>query len=218
MSQRTNYYLNQMGIEPWVLRRPKAHQKTLQDIAIQVSQCEQCVLHQSRTQTVFSRGNIAAKLMIIGEAPGLTEDKQGLPFVGEAGQLLDKMLRSISLNESMVYITNIIKCRPPDNRDPKTEELATCSQYLRQQIGILQPHVILALGRFAGQFLLNKMIPLNQMRQSVHQFENIPVIVTYHPAYLLRNPSDKAKAYDDLLCLQQLFWKMCDSTVPLRMK
>lgn len=205
MNQFKQYYLQQMGIEPWVLRQPvSSAPNALEDVVAEVSHCTQCVLHQSRTQAVFARGNASAKLMIIGEAPGFYEDKAGEPFVGEAGQLLDKMLLSIGLCESDVYITNVIKCRPPDNRDPKPEEIAHCSRYLDQQIAMIKPDLMLALGRFAGHFLLKKVLPLGKMRGDVHHYDNIPVLVTYHPAYLLRNAPDKGKAYQDLLKVQQM--------------
>ncbi len=192
-----------MGIEPWVLRQAPKAPNDLTALAHQVSQCTQCVLHQTRTQTVFARGNPSANCMVIGEAPGFYEDKEGLPFVGKAGQLLDKMLMSIGLSEKTVYIANIMKCRPPDNRDPKPSEVLQCSQYISQQIELVKPRFILALGRFAGHFLLKQTLPLGKMRGHVHDYEGIPVVVTYHPAYLLRNPHDKGQAYKDLLCAQK---------------
>lgn len=176
--------------------------QNLDTLAKTVSTCTACPLHKTRTQTVFSRGNSNAKLMIIGEAPGFYEDKEGLPFVGKAGQLLDKMLQSINLSENEAYIANVLKCRPPDNRDPREEEISACSSFLKTQIELIQPKLIMALGRFAGQFLLNKPDTLAAMRASLHEYQSIPVIVTYHPAYLLRNPKDKKKAYIDLLRAQ----------------
>lgn len=142
--------------------------------------------------------------MIIGEAPGFYEDKQGLPFVGKAGSLLNQMLQSIEIVEEDVYIANVLKCRPPNNRDPQLDEIAQCSSYLSRQIELIQPHLILALGRFAGQFLLNKPLPLKQLRNTLHHYNNIPFMVSYHPAYLLRNPADKKKAYLDLLAAKKL--------------
>jgi uracil-DNA glycosylase family 4 len=165
----------------------------------EVASCTRCILHKTRTQTVFFRGSPEAKLMIIGEAPGFYEDKQGVPFVGKAGNLLNQMLQSVSLFEKDFYIANVLKCRPPNNRDPKIEEIVQCSSYLRRQIELLKPSLILALGRFAGQFLSDKPLALNQLRKTVHYYQNIPFIVSYHPAYLLRNPSDKKKTYFDLL-------------------
>ncbi len=168
-----------------------------------VASCTQCALYKTRTQTVFARGNPLAKLMIIGEAPGFYEDKQGLPFVGKAGMLLNKMLATIGLDEQNVYITNVIKCRPPNNRDPKSEEIMECSHHLIQQIQTINPQLILAIGRFAGQFLLKQQCSMTNMRNTFHLYQNIPVIVSYHPAYLLRNPKDKKKAFQDLQRVNQ---------------
>ncbi|STX51361.1 C-terminal part of DNA polymerase, bacteriophage-type [Legionella busanensis] len=199
------YYLQQMGIDVWTSRQTNTCSNKLIDLAETVANCTKCpTLYQNRTQTVFSRGNPSAKLMIIGEAPGFNEDKQGLPFVGRAGTLLNQMLNSIGLNEDDVYIANVIKCRPPENRDPRPEEIAQCSGYLIQQIKLVAPKLLLALGRFAGQFLLKELQALNRMRNTVHSYKNIPFIVTYHPAYLLRKPSDKKKAYIDLLAVREL--------------
>ncbi|WP_133127440.1 uracil-DNA glycosylase [Legionella nagasakiensis] len=197
------YYLQQMGIETWVLRHD-ASQPSLQALALEVQSCTHCPLHKTRTQTVFARGNPKAKLMIIGEAPGFHEDKQGLPFVGKAGNLLNKMLLSIGFTAEDVYIANVIKCRPPNNRDPKAEEIEACSTHLTQQIILVNPQLILAVGRFAGQFLLNQFLPLNKMRHHVHHYQGKQVLVSYHPAYLLRNPKDKKKAYADLLNVRRL--------------
>ncbi len=208
MNQLNHYYLQEIGIEPWVLRQEVPSGGSLDVLSTTVSSCTDCLLYQSRTQTVFSRGSANARMFVLGEAPGFYEDKQGLPFVGEAGQLLDKMLQSIGLSEETVYITNVLKCRPPENRDPKPDEVASCSRHLSEQINLIAPRLILALGRFAGQFLLKDTKPLGKMRNQVHQYGEIPVIVTYHPAYLLRNPADKGKAYQDLLRTRQLMNSM----------
>lgn len=199
-----HYYLQQMGIETWLARPIRTDKKDLQRLAADVSVCQRCPLHKTRTQTVFARGNPEAKLMVIGEAPGFYEDKQGLPFVGKAGGLLNKMLASIGLSENDVYIANVIKCRPPNNRDPSQEEISQCCDYLAQQIELVAPSLILAVGRFAGQFLLNETLPLNRMRGKVHQYKGRPVLVSYHPAYLLRNPADKKQAFIDLLLAKRL--------------
>lgn len=204
------YYLQQMGIDIWKIRSPiqPTHTISLTDLAKRVSSCTRCPLHQSRTQTVFSRGNPNAKLMIIGEAPGFHEDKQGQPFVGKAGGLLNRMLMSIELTENDVYIANVLKCRPPENRDPNIEEIEQCSEYLAQQIEAVQPKLILAVGRFAAQALLKQPSQtLAHMRGKIHRYLETPVIVSYHPAYLLRNPDDKKKAYEDLLFLQKTISK-----------
>ncbi len=199
-----NYYLEQMGITPWLVRDNPQRLSTLQKLATEVAACTRCPLHQTRSQTVFARGNPQAKLMIIGEAPGFHEDQQGLPFVGVAGGLLDQMISCIGLINNEVYIANVLKCRPPNNRDPQSEEITQCSSYLAQQVSLVKPTLLLALGRFAGQYLLNTTRSLTQMRSHKHDYQNIPVIVTYHPAYLLRNPSDKKRAYQDWLTVQQL--------------
>lgn len=207
MSDALNhYYLQAMGIDLWVLRQPPppSCEHDLSQLAKEVAACTLCPLHKTRTQTVFFRGSSKAKLMIIGEAPGFYEDQQGFPFVGKAGSLLNQMLKGIEMIEEDVYIANVLKCRPPNNRDPQVEEIAQCSSYLARQIELVQPHLILALGRFAGQFLLNKPLPLKQLRHTVHYYNNIPFIVSYHPAYLLRNPADKKKAYLDLLAVKKL--------------
>ena len=165
-----------------------------------VISCQQCELHQTRIQTVFGVGNQQAEWMIIGEAPGADEDRQGEPFVGKAGKLLNAMLRAIGLQREEVYIANILKCRPPNNRDPNPEEAAQCMPYLIRQIQLVQPKLIVALGRVAAQRLLESNTSLGRMRGKLHHLEatGTPVIVTYHPAYLLRSPVEKAKAWDDL--------------------
>ncbi|MDX1838254.1 uracil-DNA glycosylase [Legionella taurinensis] len=205
MSNHLNhYYLQEMGIEPWILREGHTGcDKQLKQLMTTVASCRRCSLADTRTNTVFSRGNPGAKLMIIGEAPGFYEDKQGKPFVGKAGLLLDRMLKSIGLDEQQVYIANVLKCRPPDNRDPMADEIEQCRDYLVKQIELVSPALLLALGRFAGQFLMGKTTPLNQMRAKLHSYQAIPFLVTYHPAYLLRNPKDKKHAFSDLLLVKQ---------------
>jgi DNA polymerase len=171
-----------------------------------VAACQACSLCQSRTQTVFGVGHPQAQWMIVGEAPGEQEDKQGEPFVGRAGQLLDRMLAALDLTRSeadamrQVFIANVLKCRPPANRNPLPQEVAQCEPYLLRQIALVQPRVILAMGRFAVQSLLKTSEPIGRLRGRVHEVAGVPVIVTYHPAYLLRSPADKAMAWDDL-CL-----------------
>jgi DNA polymerase len=171
-----------------------------------VASCRACRLCESRTQTVFGVGHLQAHCMIVGEAPGENEDLQGEPFVGAAGQLLDRMLPAIGLTRreasaaQQVYIANTLKCRPPRNRNPEPDELARCSVYLHRQIELVQPRLLLAMGRFAVQTLLESSEPIGRLRGRVHRWRNLPVVVTYHPAYLLRNPADKARAWADL-CL-----------------
>lgn len=166
-----------------------------------VAGCTACDLHRTRTQTVFGVGNRRASWMLIGEAPGADEDRQGEPFVGRAGQLLNLMLRAIGLAREEVYIANILKCRPPNNRDPRPEEVACCEPFLQRQVQLIEPGIILALGRIAAHNLLKTDTPLGRLRGRVHHYgeTGIPVVVTYHPAYLLRSPLDKRKAWDDLL-------------------
>jgi DNA polymerase len=158
--------------------------------------CEE--LAATRTQTVFGVGDHQAQWLVIGEAPGADEDAQGEPFVGRAGQLLNAMLLAIGLKREQVFIANVLKCRPPGNRDPKTEEAANCEPYLRRQIALLQPRMILAVGRIAAQNLLKTDTPIGKLRGQVHRYGDVPLVVTYHPAYLLRSPGEKRKAWDDL--------------------
>lgn len=170
-----------------------------------VSSCQRCQLCSTRTQTVFGTGPHNAEWMVIGEAPGEQEDRQGQPFVGQAGKLLDNMLYAIGLNRTQnVYIANILKCRPPENRNPHPEEIADCAPYLQRQIALLQPKCILLMGRFAAQTLLKTDVSISKLRGQVYFYENIPTIVTYHPAYLLRSPQEKGKAWIDL-CMAKNF-------------
>jgi uracil-DNA glycosylase len=174
-----------------------------------VANCQNCQLCHTRTQTVFGRGNPQARWMLIGEAPGEQEDKQGQPFVGKAGQLLDNMLAAAGLDrEHDVYIANVLKCRPPGNRNPGPEEILACSTYLQQQIRHVQPTLILALGRFAVQTLLQTEQSIGKLRGQLHQYQGIPLIATYHPAYLLRNLPDKAKAWQDMVLAKQHFSRL----------
>ncbi len=170
----------------------------LVELAKTVSVCKRCALHESRTQTVFGVGNPNAKLMFIGEAPGADEDAKGEPFVGRAGQLLTKIIAAMGLKREEVYIANILKCRPPQNRDPLPSEVECCEEYLRAQIALIKPKYICALGRIAAHWLLKTEAPLGAMRSGSHTYQGIPVIVTYHPAALLRNPAFKAPCWEDM--------------------
>lgn len=165
-----------------------------------VSGCTRCALHETRTQTVFGVGSEDADWMIIGEAPGAEEDRRGEPFVGRAGKLLDEMLRAVGHSREQVFIANILKCRPPNNRDPRPEESARCRGYLERQIALVQPRIILAVGRIAAQLLLDTDATVGRLRGTVHHLGTTPLVVTYHPAYLLRSPLQKRKAWSDL-CL-----------------
>lgn len=186
-----------------------------------VAGCQACGLCKSRKNTVFGVGQRQARWLIVGEAPGENEDLQGEPFVGQAGKLLDNMLKALGRSRTSddeaqsVYIANVLKCRPPGNRNPAPEEVLQCEPYLRRQVALLQPRIILALGRFAVQSLLQHSVPdvatlpLGRLRGQVYRYEGVPVVVSYHPAYLLRTPQDKAKAWDDLCLAQSL---MMDSS------
>lgn len=214
--QQIDHYLNAMGIVQWLerdasdadvaLQQPETIEKSpWQALEKAVSSCQQCPLAKSRTNTVFGTGSYEADLMIIGEAPGANEDKQGKPFVGRAGQLLTAMLQAIGLERNSVFIGNVLKCRPPQNRDPSAQEVAQCTPYLEQQIALLQPKIILAVGRVAAHYLLGVSTPLSRLRGQRLQYgeSKTPLLVTYHPAYLLRNPRDKNKAYQDLLLVNR---------------
>ncbi len=168
------------------------------ELAGAVRECRLCGLCETRIQTVFGTGDRRARLMVIGEAPGAEEDRQGEPFVGRAGMLLNSMLRAAGFERGEVYIANVLKCRPPQNRDPSAEETERCLPYLRRQIEFVSPSAILCVGRIAAQRLLGTELPLARLRGRVHQLDGVPVIVTYHPAYLLRSPGEKRKSWEDL--------------------
>ena len=181
----------------------------LQTLEAQVRQCELCGLCRERTHAVPGQGVTQPSIMVVGEAPGEQEDRQGLPFVGRSGQLLDNMLAAISHHrDTNVYITNVVKCRPPGNRNPDAQEIASCSPYLMRQIAMIQPRVILAMGRFAAQTLLKKEASMQALRGGLHFLDvgdrQIPVVATYHPAYLLRRPVEKASAWQDLKRVEAL--------------
>jgi len=175
-------------------------------LAAAVRECRLCELHRTRTQTVFGVGRRDADLLVIGEAPGADEDRQGEPFVGRAGQLLTAMLRAIGLAREDVYIANILKCRPPGNRDPRPAEIRQCTPYLERQLALIAPRAVLAVGRIAAQHLLQSDQPIGRLRGKVASFgqDRVPLVVTYHPAYLLRSPAAKAKAWQDLCLVRRL--------------
>lgn len=216
MSKLTDPYFTTLGICRFISREKSAladitatsvadatQLSAWSQLKTAVSECTACSLHTTRTQTVFGVGNENARLMIIGEAPGFHEDKQGEPFVGRAGQLLTAMLKAIGFARTDVYIANILKCRPPNNRDPQAEEVASCTRFLNQQIALVQPTLLLAVGRIAAHYLLQTKASLESMRNKTHLYGNTPLIITYHPAYLLRNPIDKQKAFLDLQFVQR---------------
>lgn len=232
MEQHKRYrYLEVMGIQTWQPRQAPSHPPAGQapvveavasesppgtDLAIAamdwseleatIKSCTRCALHAQRTQAVPGVGHRQADWLIIGEAPGADEDKQGEPFVGRAGKLLDQMLLAIGLKREEVYITNIVKCRPPGNRDPKPEEAAACENYLRRQIDLIQPKIILAVGRIAAHNLLKTDQRVGALRGKCFEYADtgIPVVITYHPAYLLRSPGEKRKAWQDLLLARRV--------------
>jgi uracil-DNA glycosylase len=192
---------------PLVAPRPAAAVDSMEweALADAVAGCRACRLCEGRTQTVFGVGDTRPDWLIVGEAPGENEDLQGEPFVGPAGKLLDNMLKAIGLERGRkVYIANVLKCRPPGNRNPEPEEVAQCEPFLRRQVELLRPRIILALGRFAAQTLLASTEPIGKMRGRAHEYLGVPVVATYHPAYLLRNLPDKAKAWSDLCMALEL--------------
>lgn len=184
------YFLTEMTI--------KDYKKDLLSLKKTVSSCKKCELYNSRRNIVFDVGNPAAELMFVGEAPGMEEDIQGLPFVGKAGQLLTKIIEAIGLKRGDVYITNVLKCRPPENRNPLPTEILTCEEYLIQQIDIIKPKVICALGKFAAQTLLKSQEPITKLRGKFYNYNEIKLMPTFHPAYLLRNPQDKHLVWEDM--------------------
>jgi DNA polymerase len=181
-----------------VLPRAEGVEAELGTLEEEVRRCQRCRLYERRTQTVFARGNPRAALMFIGEAPGQEEDRQGLPFVGPAGKLLDKMIFAMGLRPDDVYIGNIIKSRPPENREPRPDEIAACFPFLERQIELVRPHIICTLGRPAANALLGTSLSMGDLRGKWHSYRGIAVLPTYHPAYLLRSPGQKKQAWEDL--------------------
>ncbi len=212
-------YLAALGLDAWVPRRVRVpvpvavpaplseSQLAWQALRTQVAACTLCALCGTRTQTVFGVGAADADWMIVGEAPGAEEDASGEPFVGRAGQMLNAMLRAIGLRREAVFIANVVKCRPPANRDPSPGEAEQCLPYLERQIGLIRPKIMLAVGRIAAQNLLRTQAPLVQLRRQVHAFgpARVPLIATYHPAYLLRTPADKRKVWEDLQFAREVY-------------
>jgi DNA polymerase len=176
---------------------------TLESVRDEIGDCTRCKLHKGRTNLVFGVGNPKARLMFVGEAPGEDEDKKGEPFVGKAGQLLTKMIEAMGLRREDVYICNTVKCRPPNNRNPEPDELASCEPFLKGQLRAVGAEVIVTLGKFAAQALLREATPISRLRGTWHVYEGIPVMPTFHPAYLLRSPQEKGKVWDDLQKVMQ---------------
>lgn len=171
---------------------------TLEQVREELGDCTRCKLHQGRRNIVFGVGNPRARLMFVGEAPGEDEDRQGFPFVGKAGQLLTRMIEAMGLARDDVYICNTVKCRPPNNRNPEPDELAACEPFLKGQLAAVKPEVIVTLGKFAAQALLREATPITRLRGQWREYEGIPLMPTFHPAYLLRSPAEKGKVWDDL--------------------
>jgi DNA polymerase len=208
---RREALLAEMGLAP--IWKSRVKQRVEADgwipLKAAVSGCTKCALHETRTQTVFGVGDPNADWMLIGEAPGAEEDRLGDPFVGQAGRLLDAMLAAIGLDRGThVYIANVLKCRPPGNRNPAPDEVAKCTPHLLRQIELVGPRLILAMGRFAAQTLLGTDASIASLRGKVHRYAGVPLIVTYHPAYLLRTLPDKAKAWEDLVFARNTMQKM----------
>jgi DNA polymerase len=179
--------------------------ETLEEIRVDLGDCRRCPLGRGRRNLVFSVGNPRARLVFVGEGPGREEDERGEPFVGEAGRLLDRILFAIGLERSEVYICNVVKCRPPGNRDPAPDEIATCQPFLQRQLAAIAPELIVTLGRVASQALLGETTPIGRLRGQWREFQGIPLLPTYHPAFLLRNPAAKREVWEDMkLVLQRL--------------
>jgi DNA polymerase len=178
--------------------------ETLEQVRASLGECKRCRLHASRTHIVFGEGTPSARVVLVGEGPGQEEDRQGRPFVGAAGKLLDRIIAAMAWRRNEVYICNVIKCRPPGNRDPRADEIDKCGPFLKRQLWAIRPQAILALGSFAAQFLLYTQQPISRLRNGIHQFEGFPLVATYHPAYLLRNPLQKSQVWKDLQLLHSL--------------
>lgn len=187
-----------LGQEDFIYREKKKKIPSLDTLKQETLHCKRCDLCQTRTNVVFGAGNPRAKLMFVGEAPGMDEDLQGIPFVGKAGRLLTKIIEAMGLKRKDVYISNILKCRPPNNRNPLPTEILTCEEYLFRQIEIIRPQVICALGKFAAQTLLRSQDSITRLRGKFVDFRGSRLMPTFHPAYLLRNPSDKRLVWEDM--------------------
>lgn len=229
LDQKRRHHLQQMGVVLWTTKKkdtpdnsqmtsPASQKPSPQDMTTDkiahldwaaleaaVARCQACSLYKTRTQPVFGSGNKQADLLVVGEAPGANEDKQGVPFVGRGGQLLTQMLLAIGLGREDIYIANILKSRPENNRDPLPQEVKACTPFLLRQIELLQPKLILAVGRIAAHFLLETNSPMSRLRGNLFYYgpRKTPLLVTYHPAYLLRSPREKRKAWQDMQCVKE---------------
>lgn len=190
--------------------------KSLEDIRAHIGDCTRCKLSSTRNNIVFGVGNKNADLVFVGEAPGRDEDEQGVPFVGRAGQLLTKIIESIGLTREEIYICNVIKCRPPENRPPEPDEIAECDPFLKAQIAQIKPKIICTLGKFAAQTLLQTETPISQLRGVFATYEGVPLMPTYHPAYLLRNPSAKKEVWEDMKKVHDQLQKLTGKKLNLK--
>jgi DNA polymerase len=184
--------------EPTVTPLSRGAREALAAIRADIGDCTRCKLHAGRTNLVFGVGNPEARLMFVGEGPGADEDEQGVPFVGKAGQLLTQIIKAMGLERAEVYIANVVKCRPPGNRNPEPDEIEHCEPFLVRQIETIQPKVVVALGKFAAQTLLGSTTPITRLRGEFHRFGCVDVMPTFHPSYLLRNPAAKREVWDDM--------------------
>lgn len=191
----------------WLKTKNKTQnsQQCLNELNLEASNCQKCQLAQDRSNVVFGKGNEKANILIIGEAPGKEEDIKGEPFIGRAGKLLTEILFSINLSRDDVYITNTVKCRPPENRNPNSSEISSCAHFLDKQISLISPKVIILLGKIAAERILNTSEPMGTLRAKIHYYKetNIPTLVFYHPAYLLRSPGEKKKVWEDILFMRE---------------
>jgi uracil-DNA glycosylase family 4 len=203
----TELVLKRAKAKPVVQEKPKsaALNTSLDDYRRQIEHCQKCSLGKTRIKFVFGDGDPNSKLVFVGEAPGSDEDQQGLPFVGKAGQLLTKIIEAINFKRSQVYICNILKCRPPENRNPLPAEIELCEPYLIKQLEIIKPAVICTLGTFASQTLLKTDIPISKLRGKIHYYQNIKLVPTFHPAALLRNPAWKRDTWEDVKLVRQIY-------------
>jgi uracil-DNA glycosylase family 4 len=195
-------FFRDLGVErvdvPTLTVAPGVRSLSLDDVREELGECQRCKLASSRHSIVFGAGSPEADLVFVGEAPGAEEDRQGLPFVGRAGQLLTRIIESIGLTRDSVYICNVLKCRPPGNRNPETEEVETCSPFLRQQLTVIEPRIVCCLGTFAAQTVLGMRVPISKLRGRFHSIDGVSYIATFHPAYLLRNPEKKREVWEDM--------------------
>jgi len=208
-------YLKSIGVEyvekskPCLLSEVKADNRSgVLKLSLEVKECKACELYKTRTQTVFGSGSFKAGIMFVGEAPGADEDKQGLPFVGRAGKLLTKMIEAIGYSRDEVYIANVLKCRPPDNRPPKPDEKDACEHFLIEQIKMIKPSIICTLGAHSAQTLLKTDVTIGKLRGKFHDYHGVPLMPTYHPSFLLRSPQNKKSAWEDLKMLRDRYKKI----------